>query len=134
MNIEIIEKKLKQLVKKAIKKDEVPIAALIVHNNRIISEAFNLVNKKNNFMYHAEIIAINKAMKKLKNWRLNNCDLYVTLEPCLMCKEIIKKSRIKKVFYFCKQNNEKTESDISLSYIENNLFSDELKKFFKEKR
>ena len=134
MNIEIIEKELKKLVKKAIKKDEVPIAALIVHNNRIISEAFNLVNKKNNFMYHAEIIAINKAMKKLKNWRLNNCDLYVTLEPCLMCKEIIKKSRIKKVFYFCKQNNEKTESDINLSYIENNLFSDELKKFFKEKR
>ena len=131
MNIEIIEKELKKLVKKAIKKDEVPIAALIVHNNRIISEAFNLVNKKNNFMYHAEIIAINKAMKKLKNWRLNNCDLYVTLEPCLMCKEIIKKSRIKKVFYFCKQNNEKTESDINLSYIENNLFSDELKKFFK---
>ena len=78
MDISKIEKELVKLTKKALKQDEVPIAAIIVKNNKIVGKGYNKVNKTNNFMDHAEIIAIKQAMKKIKNWRLNNCDLYVT--------------------------------------------------------
>lgn len=134
MDISKIEKELVKLSKKALKKDEVPVAALIIKNNKIIGKGYNRVNKTNNFMKHAEIIAIQKAMKKINNWRLNNCDLYVTLEPCNMCKEIIKKSRIKNVYYLSKQNNYKTEKDPKYEYIYNESFSLMLSKFFKNKR
>ena len=135
MDINYIEDQLEKLINKAIKKQEVPIAALIVYNNKIIAKAYNKVNKKNNIMNHAEIIVINKCMKKLKNWRLNNCELYITLEPCSMCKEIIKKCRIKNVYYFTKQNNEKTENDVNYQLINtNDNFSIKLKEFFVNKR
>lgn len=135
MDINYIEDQLEKLINKAIKKQEVPIAALIVYNNKIIAKAYNKVNKKNNIMNHAEIIVINKSMKKLKNWRLNNCELYITLEPCSMCKEIIKKCRIKNVYYFTKQNNEKTENDVNYQLIDtNDNFSIKLKEFFVNKR
>ena len=135
MDINYIEDQLEKLINKAIKKQEVPIAALIVYNNKIIAKAYNKVNKKNNIMNHAEIIVINKCMKKLKNWRLNNCELYITLEPCSMCKEIIKKCRIKNVYYFTKQNNEKTENDVNYQLINtNDNFSMKLKEFFINKR
>lgn len=135
MDINYIEDQLEKLINKAIKKQEVPIAALIVYNNKIIAKAYNKVNKKNNIMNHAEIIVINKCMKKLKNWRLNNCELYITLEPCSMCKEIIKKCRIKNVYYFTKQNNEKTENDVNYQLINtNDNFSMKLKEFFVNKR
>lgn len=134
MKITTIEAILNKLLKKAIKKSEVPVAAVIVRNNKIISKAYNRVNKKNNILMHAEIIAIKKASKKIKNWRLNDCVLYVTLEPCSMCKEVIKKSRINKVYYFSKQNKEKTESDSEYIYINNDDFSNKLTNFFKERR
>ena len=135
MNISIIENELNKLINIAIKKDEVPVAALIVKNNKIIAKAYNKVNKCNNILNHAEILVIKKASKKLKNWRLNDCDLYVTLEPCSMCKEIIKKSRINNVCYFIKQNNNQTESDVNYQYISTNSdFSDKLSLFFKNKR
>lgn len=85
--------------KKAYKKNEVPIGAVIVYRNKIISRGYNLREKKNNALMHAEIIAINKACKKLKSWRLTDCDLYVTLEPCPMCAGAIVQSRIKNIFY-----------------------------------
>ena len=134
MNKNIIEKELNKLIDKAIKKDEVPVAALIVYNNKIIAKAYNRVNKKNNILNHAEILVINKAQKKLKNWRLINCDLYVTLEPCSMCREIIKKSRLNKVYYYSKQNKNETESDIDYEHINNDIFSNKLTNFFKNKR
>ena len=135
MNILNIEKELSKLINLAIKNDEVPIAALIVQNNKIIAKAYNKVNKTNNILDHAEIIVIKKAAKKLNNWRLNNCNLYVTLEPCSMCKEIIKKSRINNVCYFIKQNNNQTESEINYQYISTNSdFSNKLSTFFKNKR
>ena len=130
-----IEKELNKLINKAIKQNEVPVAAIIVNNNKIISKAYNKTNKTNNILDHAEIICIKKASKKLNNWRLNNCDLYVTLEPCTMCKEIIKKSRIKNVYYFTKQNSNLTESETNYIYLkENNMFSNILSNFFKNKR
>jgi len=135
MNINIIENELNKLINKAIKHNEVPIAALIVKDNKIISKAYNKVNKTNNIMDHAEILSIKKAQKKLKNWRLNDCELYVTLEPCSMCKEIIKKSRINQVYYFIKQNDYETELNPNFKYIiNNNDFSNILSNFFKEKR
>ena len=88
------------LSKKSLKKSEVPIAALIIdENGKIISKAYNTRNIKQQTINHAEILAITKANKKLKSWRLNKCTLYVTIEPCEMCKNVIKESRIDKVFY-----------------------------------
>ena len=130
-----IENELNKLIDKAIKEDEVPIAAIIIKENKIISKAYNKVNKTKNILDHAEILAIKKASKKLNNWRLNDCELYVTLEPCSMCKEIIKKTRLKKVYFYSKQNEYVTESDTNYEYIlKNTTFSDKLKTFFRNKR
>ena len=135
MNIDRIIKELDKLTNKAINNNEVPISCLIVKDNKIISKSYNKVNKTNNILMHAEIISIKKAAKKLNNWRLTECDLYVTLEPCSMCKEIIKKSRIKNVYYFIKQNDNKTESDTNYNFLNNySLFSSKLTDFFKNKR
>ena len=93
MNIALIE------AKKAYKKNEVPIGCIIVKNNKIISKAYNKKEKTNVVTKHAEIIAIEKACKKLKTWHLNDCILYTTVEPCLMCTGAIIQSRMKKVVY-----------------------------------
>lgn len=78
---------------------EVPIGAVIVKNGKIIAKAYNKKEKSNCVTKHAEIIAVEKASKKLNNWRLNGCDLYVTLEPCPMCASAIKQARIDHVYY-----------------------------------
>lgn len=97
---ENILKKLQKEIKKAYKLNEIPVAALIVNeNNKIISSSHNNRQTRHNVMGHAEINAIIKAEKKLKDWRLDDCTMYVTLEPCEMCKIIIKQARIKKVVY-----------------------------------
>ena len=83
---------------KAYKKDEVPVGAVIVKDGKIIARAHNLKESKNMSTAHAEILAINKACKKLNSWRLINCDMYVTLEPCTMCMGAIIASRIKKLY------------------------------------
>ena len=85
--------------KKAYKKMEVPVGAVIVKDNKVISKAHNLTETKNDCTKHAEIIAIKKASKKLKNWRLIDCDLYVTLEPCTMCAGAISLARIKNLYF-----------------------------------
>lgn len=83
--------------KKAYKIKEVPVGAVIVRDDEIIAKAYNLREKTNNSISHAEIICINKACKKLNSWRLDGCEMYVTLEPCLMCAGAIVQSRISKV-------------------------------------
>ncbi|MGN1380647.1 MAG: nucleoside deaminase, partial [Bacilli bacterium] len=98
------------LSKKALKKSEVPIAALIIdENGKIISKAYNTRNIKQQTINHAEILAITKANKKLKSWRLNKCTLYVTIEPCDMCKSVIKESRIQNVYYLLPRLPEKNQ-------------------------
>ena len=98
------------LSKKSLKKSEVPIAALIIdENGKIISKAYNTRNIKQQTINHAEILAITKANKKLKSWRLNNCTLYVTIEPCNMCKSVIKESRIQNVYYLLPRLPEKNQ-------------------------
>ncbi len=134
MDERVIIEQLKQLMNKAAKKNEVPVACIIVKDDKIIAKAYNKTVKTNNILDHAEIIAIRKASKKLHNWRLNDCKLYVSLEPCDMCKEVIKKSRISEVIYYSKQNNNKTEKDIEYKYIENKDISNKLSTFFKNMR
>ena len=84
--------------KKAYNKLEVPVGVVIVKDDKIIARAYNQKEIKNSPIKHAEIIAIEKACKKLNNWRLNDCVMYVTLEPCPMCTGAIINSRIKKVY------------------------------------
>jgi tRNA(adenine34) deaminase len=83
-----------ELSQQALSIDEVPIGAVIVQDNQIISEGFNEREKNHCATSHAEILAIENACKKLKSWRLSNCDLYVTLEPCLMCAGALVQARI----------------------------------------
>lgn len=78
---------------------DVPVGALIVKNGEIISSACNEREKNNDISAHAEIIAIRKAEEKLGNWRLDDCELYVTLEPCPMCAWAILQSRISAVYF-----------------------------------
>ena len=94
-----------QQAKKAYKSEEVPIGAIIVKNNKIISKAYNKKEKTKNVVKHAEIIAITKACEKIKNWRLDDCEIYVTMEPCMMCCGAIQQARIKKIVYGIKNEN-----------------------------
>lgn len=130
--------------KKSFKKREVPVGAVIVKNNKIISKAHNKKEKLKNPVKHAEIIAIEKACKKIKNWRLNNCTIYITMEPCLMCCGAIIQSRIKKIVY-CVENNNfgytkkikeiLKKEKILVEKIEQNIeIENMLKEFFKNKR
>ena len=129
---------------KAFKLGEVPIGAIIVKDNKIISRAFNKKESSNLATSHAEILAINKACKKLNNWRLLDCTLYVTVEPCLMCCGAIIQSRIKKVvygtpneYYGAVKSIDNTLKKYNIE-VENNVLQNEcsniMKEFFKKRR
>ena len=81
------------------KEEEIPIGAVIVKNDEVVAIAHNLKEQLQCATKHAEIIAIELASKKLKFWRLNGCDMYVTMEPCIMCCGALIQSRIHKVYY-----------------------------------
>ena len=85
--------------KKAAKIGEAPIGAVIVRNGEVIARGYNKRETKKNALLHAEIIAIDRACKKLGGWRLPGCEMYVTLEPCPMCSGAIINSRIEKVYF-----------------------------------
>lgn len=128
--------------KKAYKKDEVPVGCVIVNKNKIIAKAYNKKETKNNSLYHAEILAIQKACKKLKTWRLDDCILYTTMEPCMMCTGAIIQSRIKTVYYSISNNSfgelENYQKKTNKININKGLLQDEsfqlIQKFFKQKR
>ena len=84
--------------KKAYKKLEIPVGAVIVKDGEIIARAHNIKEEKKDTTKHAEILAIQRASKKLGTWRLNDCEMYVTLEPCPMCAGAIIQSRLKKIY------------------------------------
>lgn len=134
-------KELIKLSKKSLKKNEVPIAALIIdEQGKIISKAHNTRNIKQQTINHAEILAIIKANKKLKTWRLNKCTLYVTIEPCEMCKSVIKESRIQNVYYLLPRLPEKNQyNKTKFNKIKNeeeseNNYQEIINKFWKNKR
>ena len=85
--------------RKAFELDEGPIGAVIVHNNEIIARGYNRRNTDKNPLMHAEIIAINEAAKVIGDWRIEDCTIYVTVEPCPMCSGAIVQARIPNVVY-----------------------------------
>ena len=87
------------LAKIAFKADEVPVGAIVVKEGKVIGRGFNKVITKNSVSCHAEILAINNASQIIQNYRLNNCELYVTLEPCHMCAKAIVDARIDNLFF-----------------------------------
>ena len=147
MQEEFMQEALKE-AKKAYKKLEIPVGVVIVKDGQIIARAHNMKEEKKDTTKHAEIIAIQRASKKLNSWRLNDCEMYVTLEPCPMCAGALIQSRIKKVYIGAK--DEKTGAcgsvlnlleDYKFNHqveIENDVLSKEceeiLKKFFRELR
>ena len=136
MNIALLE------AKKAFKKEEIPVGCVIVKNNKIISKAYNKKNKTNRIIDHAEIIAITKANKKLKNWRLEGCDLYVTLEPCPMCASAIEQARINNVYTITSNSDTNNNAIITKIFKNTNFIKYDgnkesellLKKFFQKRR
>lgn len=85
--------------------DDIPVGAIIVRNNEIIGEGFNTRNRFKSVVGHAEINAIEMACKHIGDWRLDDCDMYVTLSPCMMCTGAIVESRIKNLYYLCDRTN-----------------------------
>ena len=96
------EKFMKMAIKQALvgqALDEVPIGAVIVKDGKVIAKAHNLKEKKSCANYHAEMVAIAKACKKIGDWRLMGCDIYVTLEPCAMCAGALINARIDNIYF-----------------------------------
>ena len=119
MNNKYMDSALKEAMK-AYKLNEVPIGAVIVKDNKIIARGHNMKNSLNNVLKHAELIAIEKAQKKLDNWRLDDCEIYVTLEPCPMCASAIQQSRIKKVYYGLENKDVENHKIMKLIFRKNN--------------
>ena len=87
---------------KAFKEDEVPIGCVIVKDDKVIAKAHNKKEHRNCALFHAEVECIRKACRKLNNWNLKGCEIYVTLEPCLMCTGALINSRIDKIIFGCR--------------------------------
>ena len=122
-------------IKEAIKAeqiDEIPVGAVIVdQEGNIIGKGYNKREKLNQTIGHAEIEAIRKANKKINNWRLLNCTMYVTLEPCEMCKKVIKEARIEKVIY-CISNSSNNTYESDFKIIKEEKLIEKYNKLFKE--
>ena len=148
MNHEYYMKEAIEEAKKAYEKNEVPVGCVIVVNDKIVARAHNLRHNKKNTLYHAELLAIDKACKKLGRWILDDAYIYVTLEPCLMCGGAIIQSRFKKLVYGQKEpkfgcvesimqifNNSNINHHVE---VENGICSDEIEylmtSFFKDLR
>lgn len=112
---------------------EVPIGCVIVRNGKIIAKGYNQRERKQNCLWHAEIVALNRACRKLKSWRLSDCTMYVTLEPCQMCLGAILNARLQKVYYGVKSTtnlNWKTPLEFQPNETAQNILVD----FFRIKR
>ena len=118
-------------------KDEIPIGAVIFDpkSNKLIAKAHNRELRDNDPTAHAEILCIRKACKKLNQKRLDNLELITYLEPCNMCKEVIKSARIKKIYFLLRNNNPKRKTITKAKYKYIDLKEENIiKKFFQQKR
>ncbi|MCA6071663.1 MAG: tRNA adenosine(34) deaminase TadA [Endomicrobium sp.] len=138
--------------RKALRLKEVPVGAVIVKDGQIIARGFNKCITLLDPTAHAEIVALRKAAKKLKNYRLNDCSIYVTIEPCVMCAGALVNARIKKIIFgafdiktgACKSvfkiaNNKKLNHQIEIIIIEKEKYLNIecaalIQKFFRKKR
>ena len=137
-----------ELARKAAELDEVPVGAVVVKDGEIVGEGFNRRETGKNALAHAELEAIDNACKRLGGWRLHQCEIYVTLEPCPMCAGAISNARINRLVYGAKEKtsndnlcekilsserlNHKTEIIFDSTYEEE--ISQTLSNFFKQKR
>jgi tRNA(adenine34) deaminase len=141
-----LEQALKE-AKKSAAKAEVPVGAIIVKDKKIIARAHNLKESRNDPTAHAELLAIQKAAKKLKSWRLLDCTLYTTLEPCPMCAGTILQARLKRIIYGAKDlkwgaagtivnllNTNKFNHQPEIEHITHQESTNILKDFFKKRR
>ena len=133
---------------KAFEEDEVPVGCVIVKDGKIIARAHNRKEKKNCALFHAEIECIRNAARKLDNWNLKGCEIYVTLKPCMMCTGALINSRINRIIYGCEDpkggalvSNIRLQDIRLLNHypeIQGGIMekecSDLLKNFFKNKR
>ncbi|ADL49834.1 nucleoside deaminase [Clostridium cellulovorans] len=133
--------------KKARELGEVPVGAVIIKDDKVIAAAHNLKETKKEVTAHAELLAIKMASEILDNWRLNDCEIYVTLEPCAMCASAIVQSRIKKIYIGTFEpttgacgsvinlvQNEALNSFVHVEWLYSDECSDIITEFFKERR
>lgn len=129
------------------KEGEIPVGAVIVSNNKILCRTHNEKEKYKNALKHAELLAIDYATNLMGDWRLNECDIYITMEPCLMCVGALIQCRIKNIYYLIdnpkfgglkKINMNEYNHKINIIKIDNerliNNYKELLKTFFKDKR
>lgn len=135
------------LAQRAAQEDEVPVGAIVVFRNEIIGRGYNLREIHQNPLAHAELMAIREAAQYLSSWRLNECQLYCTLEPCLMCLAASQQARIQAVFYgaqdlkggalslgYCFHQDQRINHRFQVNYLETSECSEILTQFFKKKR
>ena len=123
---------LSKLLNKSYVKSEIPVACIIINNNKIIAKAYNKRQKCHDVTKHAEIIAIRKAERRLKDWRLNNCTMYVTLKPCKMCEEVIRESRLDKCIYLLDRQSTKSKYEKTDVYYQQTTFENDIKKIIQK--
>ena len=133
-----------EFAKKAERRGEVPIGAIVCLNGKIIGKGFNQREKKRNAILHAEVVAISSDCKKIKDWRLDGATLYVTLEPCMMCLGAALNGRIDKVVFGAFDPNGKHEKKQEISSLNHNMIVEGgvkeneckaiIQEFFKQKR
>lgn len=147
MDLKYMKLAIKQALKAA-EKDEVPIGAVIVLDGNVIARAYNKMEKTQLATAHAEILAINKACKKMGSWRLDGADMYVTVEPCAMCAGAIANARIKNVYFGayerksgCAESKYPVLTDNGLNHstqfkggIDEEICANIIKNYFKAKR
>ena len=129
-----------ELAKNAYENGDIPVGAIIVKNGKVIGEGLNTRNSTKSVIGHAEIAAIEMACQNIGDWRLDNCDLYITLKPCMMCTGAVVEARIRKVYYLCDRTNVRFNSSkyISSEKIDagdiNKEYMKLLQSFFEKRR
>lgn len=133
-------KKIYDLAQESYDIDEIPVGAIVVKNGKIIGKGINSRQNYKSVIGHAEINAIEEACRVVGDWRLDECIMYVTLLPCMMCSGAILESRIKKIYYLCDRTNVcfETKEYINVEKIDNSMFEEKylnlLRLFFENKR